>query len=337
MKTLNKINQIFELSIRSLITPAIAVMSILTVTSCAGDKDQIAYNQQQEAIVQAQYAAVNGSYAGPVVNLIDGSTMGALQLSVTANSTVINSSDNLGQQLQAVMTVGLQFSGATSGTVGNAKGYFDPGSNRFNAIIPVIDEAGVARSITVDGTIQSGQFSGQVYMSGYPKFGGSTTLVLNAPFSLSKSAYDQKSKRVAQLLSDNLTYTGSYPNPVDGSNVNMSMTLTSSSTGQDQMLLRVFNPSRMVAISLDMIAPRLIPPIQFTGPLTTINDFDANNPGPSGSSSVYISGQTTYNSYAVTLSCSKILSHLGSSRPDLQCTIKVGDKVTIATLSPVAL
>ena len=334
MKTLNKINQIFEFLIRSLIRSAVAVMAVLTVASCAGDKDQIAYNQQQEAIVQAQYAAVNGSYAGPVVSQNDGLTMGALQLSVVANSTVINSSDNLGQQLQAVMTVGLQYSGATSGTVGNAKGYFDPGSNRFSAIIPITDEAGIARSITLDGTIQSGQFSGQVYMSGYPKFGGSATLALNAPFSLSKSAYDQKSKRVAQLSSDNLTYVGSYPNPVDGSTVNMSMTLTSSSTAQDQMLLRVFNPSRMVAISLDMIAPRLIPPIQFAGPLTTINDFDANNPGPAGSSSVYISGQTTYNGYSVTLACSKIPSRTGSSLPDLQCTIKVGDKITIATLSP---
>jgi hypothetical protein len=119
-------------------------------------------------------------------------------------------------------------------------------------LVPVTDEAGVAQSITIDGSIQSGAFTGSVYMTQFEEDGLAVNLsVGNNTAGL--DAVDAKSIRVLQLAQDNSAFIGPF-SYIDDSGAShsstMKMQVANPATNPQQQFLRLLNPVRIVSVDV---------------------------------------------------------------------------------------
>lgn len=151
------------------------LLPLLFLISCAKDLTVEEYRQQQSQEMLNQISLVSGTYSGTIVSKIDQENLGQLSISLSPQSTIQATSGVYSEQAASVSGQ-LIYYGIRKIQVKFDNAFFNPNSN---AVIININN-NPEEKIVIHGTIESGQFRGDIELAGQSNFGASFSLNKNA-------------------------------------------------------------------------------------------------------------------------------------------------------------
>ncbi|MGZ3794482.1 MAG: hypothetical protein ACXVCP_19195 [Bdellovibrio sp.] len=235
----------------TLYSSAISVMVVaLMLSACGKDHDLQDYNNDLLVKKLAKLQAVQGSYSGYVVSKKDNSNMGAMKVTLTAKTKVIDGTTSSGSSAQAVLAVNVEFQGVSKMAVVAKDSFFDSERGQFQTDIPIKiknsrgqDEE---KTITISGVVAGDHLIGELQGLEFPEYGAKIDLNRD---NVSLEALTKK------IPPKNITFTnGGYIGTTrfaKGPTKNVLMVLSKPNTTSELDFYYVFSPVKPVLITLN--------------------------------------------------------------------------------------
>ena len=263
-----------------------AIFALLALVQCAKDRDLKDYQNEQRNKDFAKLQSVEGAYRGLLLSKVDGATLGALQITLRADTQVLDSNNETKANAQPVLVANIEFKGATHLAIGAQNGFYNDGQYKAEIVIPR-STAGSNGSggnqtakILLNGFIGAdGSFTGSMWASettDYQDFGGTFSLQRNGEelASLAK-AHTPK----ADALFSQMGFAGSTLFHEAGVTKAVSLVLSKPRSTSQEDFLTLLMPVKPVLATLDFGGARLSFPNahwnQSTGALNGAASFES--------------------------------------------------------------
>ena len=224
------------------------------LTGCAKDQtvDQFQADQVKQQLGKIQ--AVSGIYAGSLVSVKDGSTLGPLSIDLEPETTIEENSAHTGTQQVATIRGQVTFNGDTRAAVAFEQGYYSSDSGYFKSQIPVQLDSGGTGELEISGTISGNTFTGQIGAQDYPNLGGNFTLTLGAASasqSLSSGTSGNPTNSVQVYIGSRQVQSKDTidPTKLDTISETVTMTVDSSYNTPEENFLNLFVPTRSTQVT----------------------------------------------------------------------------------------
>jgi hypothetical protein len=245
----------------------LGVVSVSAVfAGCAKDQtvDQWQADQVKQQLGKIQ--AVSGIYAGNLISVKNGSTLGPLSIDLEPDTTIEENSDHTGTQQVAAIRGQLAFNGDSSADVAFAQGYYNADSSYFKSTIPITLDAGGTGQLDISGTISGSTLTGQIGAHDYPNLGGTFTLTLGAASSsqgLSTGSSGNPSNQVQVYYGSRQVQSASGTlSKLNTVTESVTMTVDSSYTTPEESFLNLFVPTRYTQVTFGYMNNQI--PLLFT-------------------------------------------------------------------------
>jgi hypothetical protein len=237
------------MKISAIVAVIISSASLLSFSACVDEKTQEDWRQEQVNEQLAKIMPIAGTYNGTMSANQDQASLGTVSLTLSPDTDLQPSADNLTSEQHAVVRGTLTYSGINAADVPFDEGFFDPDSGLFQVSISITDSSQVQHMMDLTGNISGNTFTGTIQAEGYPNYAATVSLGKNAALPTVTSTKSLSSGRARLLLSEQNKYTGSFKvsdesSPADTSGNQFSMTIETRDTNPQQQFLDIFLPNR---------------------------------------------------------------------------------------------
>ena len=221
---------------------------ILTFAGCVSDETQQQWRADQAKQALAMVKPIEGTYSGNIASAQDGANLGSVSLTIKTNMEVQTSADGLSSEQHVVVQGHLDYKGIVNSTVQLSQAFYDEtGSGSFRATLVIQDAKGNPQNIDLYGTIASDRFVGRLEAENYPAYGGTMTLIKNAPVQ-NQTTGSASSARAKELSSEKQIFVGDW----DGHKKGIQMTISEAvGTTTQERFLNIFLPTFLVQVNFD--------------------------------------------------------------------------------------
>jgi len=192
--------------------------SLLLVSGCGKDKTLDQYHQEKVTADLSRLQAISGQYRGTIVNQRDNSSMGNLEIDLTASLVPTNSTNGTTNSSLAVLQGGLTLINAFQSTAAlqSAQYYSDDNSDHgtFSGTIVIPTAKSGNATLSISGTIAGNTITGIITPSDRSGPSGTFTATKGAPF-----PHNGQPQTNPGSTDGTLVYVGSYKDTIcDGRN-----------------------------------------------------------------------------------------------------------------------
>jgi hypothetical protein len=234
---------------REIIAVIISSVSLLSFTACVDEKNQQDFRQEQVDEQVAKIMPIKGTYNGTITSAQDNASLGSISLTLTPDTDLQSSADNLSSEQHAVVRGVVSYSGLNAANVTFDQGFYDPSSGLFQVSISITDAemTPITYQMDLSGNISGDSFTGTIEVEGYPGYGGNLTLNKNTPAQALTANKNLSAARAKLLVSEATDkFVGNYQSSAlkDQTNNEFTMTIESRDTSPQQQFLDIFLPVR---------------------------------------------------------------------------------------------
>ena len=153
------------------------------LSACVSEKNQQDFRQEQVNEQIAKIMPIKGTYNGTIVSAVDNAPLGNVSLTLTPDTSLQTSADNLSSEQHAIVRGVISYTGMSAANVQFNQGFYDPNSGVFQVSFSIVDSAPVpvTHQIELSGNISGNNFSGTLQVEGFAGYGGNVTLTKGAP------------------------------------------------------------------------------------------------------------------------------------------------------------
>ena len=266
-------------------------LPVLYISGCGQDKTLDQYNHDKAQQDLAKVQSVSGTYNGILLSSADKSTIGPLSIALVGGTQISNATQGSTSVQQATLRGTITVSGTQKTSVEFVQGFYDSDNGTFQIDVPVTLQSGATSTIDLAGSFDgSGAMNGTLKILGYTDNGGYFSLGKDA--ALPQVTPSASISRNQTIVNSALKYQGKATS--QGSTADVVMSFNPGITNHDQNFANLFNPVKLITVSLTYDAK--------AGVVFTNAQWDQRTGIPSG----VIDGQSSDNTkYESVLICNQ--------------------------------
>jgi hypothetical protein len=226
------------------------VFFLLLLSSCGKDKNLEDYRGEQLQIAIARINAISGSYSGPVVSKIDGSSLGNLQLNFKASTDIQSNSGQVSNNQNATVTGSITLRSISTNEIPFENGIYNDSTKGIQINIPVSRDGRVIGKISLSGVVSGDSWVGNIEVNGQSQSGADLYLTKNAP-PPNSSSLEIGGSRLEKIKKLNYKYAGS--TNITGKDGEFKLIfLDNKDILPEQSLYKLFSPIRQINLNCDL-------------------------------------------------------------------------------------
>lgn len=228
-----------------------ALTLLFLLSGCAQDRSLDDYKREQLRQYLGQYQSASGVFRGFAYSKIDQSTVGAIELILTAKIKPVDANSSSKADGAPILKGKINLYGTHPASIDAPDGFYDPDTGLYQANIPIRQQNSKITEISIAGKIDGSHFEGSIEVNGFPEYGSQISLERDAPLTQRES---EGSSSTTDPGNQNSNVLGSFEGTTtfrSGATRSVSLVILSTRNSSEEDFLNLFNPVKTVQVTLN--------------------------------------------------------------------------------------